>query len=62
MFTLSFETTNAAFTDDPVGETARILREIADKIEGQHGRFYSAPVRDMNGNSIGRIEFDAERG
>lgn len=61
MFSLKIETSNAAFTDDPAAEIARALREVADKIEGAGGRFYSAPVRDVNGNRVGRIEFDAEQ-
>ncbi|WP_111732208.1 hypothetical protein [Roseovarius amoyensis] len=60
MFKLEFATSNAAFTDDAPTEVARILRDLADRIEGPAGRFYDAPVRDLNGNRIGRVEFDAE--
>lgn len=60
MFKLEFETGNAAFDDMPEIEVARILRQIADRIEGPAGRFYDAPVRDINGNRIGSVYFDAE--
>lgn len=59
MFKLHFETDNEAFTDEASSEVARILRDLADKIEGPAGRFYSAPVRDINGNRIGSVDFDA---
>lgn len=54
MFTIKFKTENDAFGDDDhemlVSETARILREIADKVEnGADG----GPVFDANGNRVG---------
>jgi acyl-CoA reductase-like NAD-dependent aldehyde dehydrogenase len=58
MFRLEFETANAAFTDDPAAETARILRKWADMIEDRGQAFYSGPVRDVNGNRIGKVDFD----
>lgn len=53
MMTLKFKTGNAAFDIDgsPVTEAARILREIADRIES--GRL-DGYVFDINGNMIGR--------
>jgi len=36
MLSIKFSTTNEAFQGDETGETVRILREIAKKIE--HGR------------------------
>jgi hypothetical protein len=54
-FTIQFDTENAAFCDwqgkhEPQEETARILREIATKIEDYDtgGR-----VMDANGNDVG---------
>jgi hypothetical protein len=58
MLKLTFKTDNAAFADYPGAESARILREMADKIDGRG--FVSAPVRDVNGNTVGRIDFDAD--
>lgn len=52
MFRCEFITDNAAFDDAPASETARILREIARKIE-QAADLGGGPVRDANGNTIG---------
>lgn len=54
--TVQIETDNAAFEDHPKGvngEVARILRELADKIEnGQEPE----SVRDINGAKVGTVE------
>jgi hypothetical protein len=58
MLTISFRTDNASFTDNPVfqhTETARILREIARKIDAGYS---NGAVRDANGNTIGSFEFE----
>ena len=44
---------NAAFADNEAGETARILRKMADKYENA-GQLSDANVRDLNGNIVGR--------
>lgn len=63
MFKLSIETGNAAFCDPATGEesswdenheVARILREIADKIDD--GRREGKAI-DYNGNSVGEYTF-----
>lgn len=63
MFKLSIETGNAAFADPYTGEesswdenheVARILREIADKIDD--GRREGKAI-DYNGNSVGEYTF-----
>lgn len=49
MFTLKIETDNAAF-EDLSGETARILRDIAKKLDdGQT----DGKGKDINGNTVG---------
>ena len=48
-----FSTENAAFEDYREGETARILCEVARKIEGGST---SGKVVDANGNTIGSYE------
>ena len=49
--TVRIKTDNAAFQGDSLGpELARILREIAEKLEG--GRD-GGPVMDANGNRVG---------
>ncbi len=49
-FTLKMKSDNEAFTDDAAHEVARILREVADKLE--QGREYGT-CRDYNGNKVG---------
>jgi len=53
--TISIEMDNAAF--DPHGaELARILRELADRVEGRataDGQSYN--LRDANGNRVGEL-------
>ena len=56
MFTLTIATDNAAFTDDPTAETARILRCLADRLEGASPD-EDYPLRDLNGNRVGKAEF-----
>jgi len=46
---------NAAFEDNHSGETARILRELAQRIDG-HPHFspgHDQALRDVNGNEVG---------
>lgn len=56
-FNLSLEMDNAAFDDDAALELARILRELADRIE-QDGLDSGEPIRlrDVNGNTVGQCE------
>lgn len=59
-FELSIECGNAAFIDNGTGiETARILRELADKIEmSYNGRMPDEYYpRDENGNNVGKARF-----
>lgn len=51
MFRLRIETSNAAFADgDASAELARILRDIADKLEAGSTR---GRAIDYNGNAVG---------
>lgn len=53
MFKVEFATDNAAFEGEARrDECARILREIADKLE--NGSQDEAKVYDQNGNAVGR--------
>lgn len=58
MFTLSINTDNAAFEDDRGAEVARILRMIADEVEGGVDRDsgHDGNGRDINGNTVGKWE------
>ncbi len=52
MFSMQFDTDNAAFDDGPATEAVRILREVADMIErGCLG----ITLSDINGNTIGQF-------
>ncbi|MGA9527145.1 MAG: hypothetical protein WBS24_03405 [Terriglobales bacterium] len=58
MFTLTIETHNAAFVgaDDDFGpgpELARILRELADRLDLVGTAPKDGTVRDFNGNTVG---------
>lgn len=54
MFKLSIECGNAAFDDLPGAECARILRQIADKIqEASPGDSIDGYCHDFNGNRVG---------
>jgi hypothetical protein len=56
MFKLEFATDNAAFQDGArIDEAARILREIADKMESK-AQLGGGRVRDVNGNTVGHWE------
>lgn len=44
---------NAAFEDQPATELARILRNLAEKIESGT---CACTLYDLNGNSVGRFE------
>lgn len=55
-YTLRVEMDNDAFAKNPGLELARILREIADRVDGysfQHPTTFF-PIRDANGNKCGR--------
>lgn len=55
-FEVALSTNNAAFADDDLGyELARILRELADRIEdgGIAGAGSVIRLRDINGNRVG---------
>ena len=58
-FTASFDMDNAAFEDMPAHETARILRNLANRIESDAINGTSLAVyaiRDINGNCIGQAK------
>jgi hypothetical protein len=54
-FKLEIHADNAAFDPDPTPELARLLRELADKVEtyGKVGYPFGR-LRDLNGNQVGR--------
>jgi hypothetical protein len=48
---------NAAFEDGGPSEVARILRELADRYDGE-GFYIYARLRDVNGNTVGSVEIE----
>ena len=53
MFTVKFSTANEAF-DMPTDEMARILRDIADRVERGIAIGSAGKVLDVNGNTVGK--------
>jgi len=47
--------------DDP-GELPRILRKIADIVDGDGDNNHGGPVLDMNGNTVGLFQISGKRG
>ncbi len=55
-FTLTFSTDGDAFWTDGDHEVARILRDLATKIEAEGAHPQSRTVRDINGNTVGTYQ------
>ncbi len=53
--TIKIDTDNAAFEGDTATETARILRELANRFDyaPDSGETVTIPLRDLNGNICG---------
>lgn len=58
-FFLSINMGNAAFDDAPITELARILRDLADRLESGDADYDGASILDVNGNTIGRYDFES---
>ncbi len=59
---IDIDTSNAAFDDDNGGaEAARILRDLADRLEGSGvlARSDTKILRDVNGNTVGTYKTTA---
>lgn len=54
---LKIRCVNAAFEDDPRAECARILREVADRLDNgsDYADLYET-LHDINGNDVGRVK------
>lgn len=53
MLTISFRTDNAAFDPHPSAEVARILHDVAERIDAGQT---DGPAIDANGNRVGQWE------
>lgn len=63
-FKLHIDTGNAAFNDDAGGaaaEVARILRDVADRIENNDDLPSYRGLHDVNGNRVGEASTSGER-
>ena len=60
--TITIETDNAAFEGDELGpETARILADVARKLEATPRRLFQSEavkLRDINGNTVGMVRIE----
>jgi hypothetical protein len=48
---------NAAFADQPATEVARIMREVAKRLEDGDYPDGNVPLRDVNGNKCGFFSY-----
>jgi hypothetical protein len=55
MFTLKFENHHDAFQPDGVAESARILRNLAYRLERGDSNW---KIKDSNGNTVGAYHID----
>ena len=59
MVTIKFSTANEAF-DVPGPEIARILHDVAKRIENRATSNYEFKIRDANGNTVGSFNYKQE--
>jgi hypothetical protein len=55
-FVLSIDCENAAFVEYELDEVARLLREVADRLESGDSAKYYRNILDVNGNVVGRYK------
>jgi hypothetical protein len=51
---------NAAFEDSPVTELGNILAQLTDDIRAGDFAIGSIKLRDSNGNTVGRAEYEGD--
>lgn len=59
-FTLEINTDNDAFLPIAGDELARILRQVAEQIEGCEAESIHGTCRDYNGNKVGSYEQEGD--
>lgn len=57
-FSVMLSSANEAFSTEPEAELARILRELADRIQKPHDG--TITLRDSNGNRVGVATLDIQ--
>lgn len=55
---IEIETDNDAFEPNGGSEAARILRDVADRIDGADVCDIGFSVRDINGNRVGKVSVE----
>lgn len=58
--TIRIDTSNEAFSEDPDREVALILIDLAKDIKRGRIDQDGAPIRDYNGNTVGRVSIEVE--
>jgi hypothetical protein len=56
MLAIKIKTQNDAFVGDPRPELARILRDLAARIEEESLKEWEGMVQDRNGNTCGSVK------
>ncbi len=56
-YRLTLLTQSDAFEENPRGEISRILREEAERIDRAEAAHFTAPLMDINGNTVGNVTF-----
>ncbi len=54
--TITIDCDNAAFSDDPGYELARILKDIGAKVKERDPRDWPTSASDYNGNKVAKID------
>lgn len=52
-YTITIDTDNSAFEENPAGEVTNVLAQLTNRI-GLFGLEDEAPIRDANGNQVGK--------
>jgi len=59
-FSLNLVMDNAAFEESPCGELGRILTELAGDVQAGDFAMGRVKLRDINGNTVGFAQYEAE--
>jgi hypothetical protein len=59
-FTLTIFSGDAALSDDPAHELARILRDTAEAVAANGGESFTRDLRDYNGRKVGAFTLEIE--
>ena len=60
-FSIEVESAGAAMTENPHREVGRMLREVLRMVESAEVDEKGKPLRDFNGDTVGRVVLDIDR-